>query len=456
MGLFISKKKISLFEKRISPTNTILLSFVFIILVGTLLLMLPMSSKSAEGASFIDALFTATSATCVTGLAVTDTLTYWTRFGQTVILVLIQCGGLGFMVFATFFSLLMRRRISLRERLIMTQSFSVDELSGIVRLAKEIFLRTMTVEGIGALALSTRFIPRFGFGEGIYKSVFHSISAFCNAGFDVMGTVGHHGSVSAYVSDPVVIITLAALMIFGGLGFLVWEDIKRKRKFHLFSLHSKIVIATTAALLVGGTLLFMIFEYNNDATVGELNFFQKLMALFFQSSTTRTAGFFSVPQDALTPSSKLLSMVLMFIGGSPGSTAGGIKTVTFAVLIVTSVCVMGGKGEVSVFERRISNIQIFKAIAVSVISIMLVSIASVIIIVSNNLYVADVVFECVSAFSTTGLSTGITAELNSLSKIVLVILMYLGRVGLLTMSMGLLIKNRPSKIRKPEGKVIIG
>lgn len=457
MGLFDTTEREIKHEHRVSPTKIILVVFLVIIFLGTFLLMLPIASKSSKPCDFLTALFTSTSATCVTGLVVVDTLSHWTRFGQIVILLLIQCGGLGFMAFATVFSLVVHRRISLRERLIMTQSFSVDEISGVVRLAQHILKRTLIAEGVGAVLLAIRFIPDYGFGEGIFKSIFHAVSAFCNAGFDILGIGnGHIGSMSKYVSDPLVCLTLVSLMVFGGLGFFVWEDIRDKKGFKSYNLHTKLVIITTATLLVTGTGLFMLFEYSNGATFGGMNLGEKLLASLFQASTVRTAGYYTFSQHSMTMSSKILSIFLMFIGGSPGSTAGGIKTVTFAVLVITSISVMRGRDEVTMFERKVPPYTVLKAVTVMMVAAGLISIGSIIVAQTDGVNMTDAIFECVSAFSTTGLTTGITPLLNPVSKMVLICLMYFGRVGLLTISIGLLAKKNPSRISYPDGKTIIG
>ena len=452
MGLFSENSIKAEINRRISPTKLILGVFLMIILLGTLLLMLPQASAAGKGTDFITALFTATSATCITGLSVVDTLSHWSGFGEVVILVLIQCGGLGFMVFATIFSIAVKRRISLRERIIMIQTFSVDEISGIVRLARNIFRRTFVFELLGATLLSVRFIPQFGIGKGIYKGIFHAVSAFCNAGFDILGKT----SVMEYSGDPIVLITLATLSIFGGLGFFVWEDVREKKSFRACGLHTKLVLITTAAIIVLGTALFTIFEYQNPATMGDSGFLGKLLSSFFQTSTSRTMGFYSIQQAEMTSSSKLLTLLIMFIGGSSGSTAGGIKTVTFAVLCLSALSIMRGKEEVTAFGRRISVYAIMKSIAVTIVAVFLILVGAIIISISGSVDMFDAVFECVSAFSTTGLTMGITSQLNAISKIVLVILMYLGRVGLLTLSLGILIGRKKTKISHPEGKTISG
>ena len=454
MGLLrkISDVHRNLDDKRISPTGIIVMGYLLIILIGTLILMLPVSSKSGETAGFLTSLFTATSATCVTGLTVVNTYSHWTLVGQVTIIALIQCGGLGFMAFATVFSLVLHRRISLRERLVMTQSFMVNEISGVVRLAKHILVRTLIAESIGAAILAIRFIPRFGVADGLFRSVFHSISAFCNAGFDIMG----NGSMIEYAGDPLVCLTLICLMVFGGLGFFVWEDLREHRSFKRLNLHSKLVILMTVLLLILGTALFFVFEYSNAETIGNMGFFEKLLAAFFQSSTTRTAGFYTIPQNGLTTASKLLSSVLMFIGGAPGSTAGGIKTVTLAVMLVTAYCVMRGRADITCFERKIPLRSIINAIALTMVALTLIFSSSAAIALLDGKDMADVVYETASAFSTTGLSTGITPTLHPISKIILICLMYFGRVGLLTISLGLLVRNKISKIGYPEGKIIIG
>ena len=452
MGLFSENNLRARIERKIGPTKMILGVFLLIIIIGTLALMLPISVSSCNGTDFLTAAFTATSATCVTGLVVVDTFSYWTRFGQTVILLLVQCGGLGFMAVATVFSLAVNRRISLRERIIMTQAFSVDEISGVVRLAKHILFRTLIFEGVGTLLLAFRFVPQYGFGEGLYKSIFHAVSAFCNAGFDVIGKQ----SLMDYSNDPLVCLTVISLSVLGGLGFFVWEDIRTKKSFGVFSLHTKLVLVTTATLLAFGTLMFALFEYINPNTLSDIPFFEKLLSALFQSATVRTAGFYTFSQEGMTASSKILSMFLMFVGGSSGSTAGGIKTVTFAVLCLCAISVMRGKGEVTAFGRRIATYAIMKSVAVLVFAMFLVSVGAVLVSGTNNLDMIDCAFESISAFSTTGLSTGITSGLNVLSKAVLIALMYFGRVGLLTLSIGLLAGHKKAKISYPEGKTIIG
>ncbi len=444
-------------KKSISPTKVILSAFALIILFGAILLMLPVSTAERGHADFLTALFTATSATCVTGLSVVDTASYWSTFGQTVILILIQCGGLGFMTFATVFSLMIHRRISVSERIVMSQAISIDSLSGIVGLTKRIVLITAIAEGIGAALLAIRFIPEFGFGNGLFRSIFHAVSSFCNAGFDIMGIKnGSAGSMSEYAEDPIVSLTLVALMVFGGLGFFVWEDIRRKKRFGALSLHSKLVLTATVWLLALGTAGFLIFEFSNPGTIGEMSLTSKLCASLFQSATCRTAGFYTIPQGDMTISSRLLSIALMFIGGSPGSTAGGVKTTTVAVLILTSLCVMKGKNETEAFSRKISYDTIYKCVALFFCGIVLSAAGTFLLERVDGVNAIDAMFECVSAISTTGLSVGITTSLSDASKIILIVFMYFGRVGLLTVSLGILGREKKRKISYPEGKILIG
>ena len=339
----------------------IALGFFVMIAAGTALLMLPFATASGESASFADAVFTATSASCVTGLVVQDTGTYWSLFGQLVILCLIQIGGLGFMTVATMFSLLMRRRIGLREREMMVTSTSAAHIAGILGLTKEIIIGTMIFEGVGALLLAIRFVPMLGVGTGLYYSVFHAVSGFCNAGFDLLGGIsGKYASFVDFSDDTLVNLTLMALIVTGGLGFLVWDDLRKNRfKFRRLCLHSKIVLVVSAVLVFGGAALFMIFERNNlNAGVGVK---ESILTSLFASVTARTAGFNTVDIASMSAGSKLLTIVLMFIGGSSGSTAGGIKTTTIAAIAIFSYAGIRRKTEAGIFGRRLSDDTLKKA-----------------------------------------------------------------------------------------------
>ncbi len=440
-----------------NPARMVALGFLGVILLGTLLLCLPISTRGPGGAPFITSLFTATSATCVTGLVVHDTATYWSTFGQVVILTMIQIGGLGFMSMATIFSLVLNRKIGLRQRLITLQSFNLKDISGVVRLARHIIFGTIFFEFVGAILLTIRFAPDFGFLGGLYRGVFHSISAFCNAGFDIMGTLRPDSSLALYAHDPVVLVTIMALVIVGGIGFFVWEDVYRNRSWRKLRVHSKVVITTTLILIVGGTALYWLWERGNPQTIGNTKGVQQWLEASFQAVTPRTAGFSSVPQAALTEPSKLLTIFLMFIGGSPGSTAGGIKTVTLAVLFLGPLAVIRGRTQIRVFGRGINRHLILSAFSVLMLSLLVLIPCIAIILSTQNLPLVDTVFEAVSAMGTVGLSTGVTPFLLLPGKICLMLLMFFGRIGMLSISFALLSAQKgDTRIRLPESHLIVG
>lgn len=419
--------KFSFLEKRVNPARRIALGFAIVIVAGALLLMLPISSKTREFTPFFTTLFTSTSATCVTGLILVDTGAHYSFFGQAIILGLIQVGGLGFMMIITMAFLASNRHIGLRSRLMIAQSLGMDSLSGVVRIVKHTLILTAIIEGIGAFILACRFIPEFGIAEGIWYGIFHSVSAFCNAGFDVFG---RGDSIVSYKYDPVVLITIALLIIIGGLGFMVWEDIITKGR--RMSVYSKVVLTTTAVLLVIGTGGFMLFEYSNPETIGEDGMPSKILNAFFQSATTRTAGFDSIGQAGLTEESKFLSTVLMMIGGSSGSTAGGIKTATIIVLISTFKSVLMGRKYVSVMKRAISIPTVMHAMTLLGLWIILMSASSLTICWIEGLPFLDCFYEVASAYDTVGLSCGVMLETGILSNSIMIILMYFGRVGIMT------------------------
>jgi len=361
------------------------------------------------------------------------------------------------MTLATVFSFLLRRTISLRERLVMTQSLNVNDISGVVRMTRHMLFGTFFAEGVGALILSIRFAGVFGWVDGIKKGIFHSVSAFCNAGFDLMGQQAPYSSMKEFVGDPVINITLMALIVFGGLGFFVWEDIYRNHRFVNFALHTKLVISISAVLILGGGCMFLLFEYANPATIGKLPFDEKVMASLFQSVTTRTAGFNTIDQDAMTLPSKVLSMALMFIGGSPGSTAGGIKTVTVGVLVFTAISVISRKSDVNAFGRRIPVHIILNAMALTVTALFLLFVCGFAMVFFQQIPLLDVMYDAVSALTTVGLSMGATQSLHPISLIFEMVLMFFGRIGILSLSIGLAMRGRsPAKIRYPEGKILIG
>lgn len=442
-------------KSHFSQTRFLVVGFLLIITIGSLLLMTPIASSDRTVTPFLDCLFTSVSATCVTGLVVTDTFTQWSLFGQLVILCMIQIGGLGFITIGVMFSLILRQRIGLKMRGLLQESVNTVQIGGVIRLAKKILKGTLIIEGAGALILSIRFSFDFGVPRGIYYGVFHSISAFCNAGFDLFGINTPYESLTSYAGDPVVNIVISALVIIGGIGFMVWDDITiNKLNFRKYHLHTKVVLITTAFLLVSGTILFYIVEYNN--TMQGMNVAERIMASFFSSVTARTAGFNTIDTAQLLPASKLLTIVLMFIGGSPGSTAGGIKTTTIFVLIISLWASINNKPKTAVFRRRFEDDAIRKASTVFMLNLLLAVSAVFIILACNRLPFDDIIFEVFSAIGTVGMSTGITRELNTVSRIVIMILMFCGRVGSLSFALSFLHKKKIPPVYYPEEKISIG
>lgn len=438
----------------VSPTRVIALMFVAIISVGTGLLMLPLSSQSGESCAFLDALFTATSATCVTGLVPFDTGANWSGFGQAVILCMIELGGLGFMSAASLFIFLLRRKVGLRQRMVMAQALSLNDMEGVVRLQKWVLGGSLSIQAIGATVLTLRFWPRFGWGKAIWYGVFHSVSGFCNAGFDIFGT---GNSLLELNSDPVVLITLMVLIVVAGLGFFVWEELARVRRFRNFSVYTKLVLITTGVLILGGAVLFLILEWNNPGTLGNMSSADKVMNAFFQSVTLRTAGFASVDQAALTPAGKGLSLILMLIGGSSGSTAGGLKTVTFIVLLLFIWTRARGKNTVTAFRRTIPTDKVMDAMTIAFIMIALVVLGAVLICATSPVSFTDGLFETVSALATVGVTAGVTASLSIPAQILIVVFMYFGRVGVLTISLGFLMGDKAEdRIRYANTNLLIG
>lgn len=443
-------------KRKFSQTRIIALGFITIIAIGTILLMLPFASKSGESAGFVPALFTAVSSSCVTGLVVLDTATSWSLFGQIVIICLIQVGGLGFMTIATMFSMLLKRKMGLREKEIMVESINTEHIGTIRNITGKIIAGTAIFEGAGALLLATRFIPEFGWGRGIWYSVFHSISAFCNAGFDLMGINEPYSSFVGFADDWVVILTLSALIIIGGIGFLVWDDLsKKKLKFKRYQLHTKIVLTVTAILLVLPTILFFIFE--RDFTNDGLAFGNSILNSIFDSVTARTAGFNSTDTALLSPASKILTVFLMFIGGSPGSTAGGIKTTTLAVIAMSTFNGITRRQSKGIFGRRLEKDAIHKASSV-VFTNMSLAIFGVIAIlaIQPEFDIGDVVFECASAIGTVGMTTGITRDLETASRLIIAFLMFCGRVGSVSFALALMEKKAAPPVKNPREKITIG
>ena len=443
-------------KRKFSQTRIIALGYILIIIVGTLLLMLPAASQSGKSAGFVPAMFTAVSASCVTGLVVLDTATSWTVFGQAIIITLIQIGGLGFMTIATMFSMLLKRRMGLREREIMVESINTQHIGGIMLLTRKIIAGTVLFETCGALLLATRFIPRFGPVKGIWYSVFHSVSAFCNAGFDLMGITEPYASLTGFSDDFVVNFTLCALIIIGGIGFLVWDDIgKKKLRFKYYQLHTKLVLTVTAILLVVPSILFFVFE--RDFTNAGLGLGHSVLNSIFDSVTARTAGFNTTDTAALSPASKILTIFLMFIGGSPGSTAGGIKTTTLAVIAVSTFNGITRRQSKGVFGRRLEKDAIHKASSVAFTNMSLAIFGIIAICAFQpTLDIGDIIFECVSAIGTVGMSTGITRSLTLAPRLIIAFLMFCGRVGSVSFALALIEKRAAPPIKNPREKITIG
>lgn len=441
---------------RLSHVQIIALGFLILIAFGTLLLSLPIATASGEGAGFSMALFTSVSASCVTGFVLQDTAMYWSDFGHVVILLLFQIGGLGVMTMATLFFMLMRMRVGLRQREVMVESLNHTQVGGIMRLLKEIIIVTVAVESIGALLLSLRFIPVYGFGRGLWYGLFHSVSAFCNAGFDLMGNSGDCGSLSSLRGDWWVNIIMMALIVTGGIGFLVLDDIYRKgRSFKKYSLQSKIVLSTSAILIVGGALLFWIFERENvqsGMSVGE-----KILSSLFASVTSRNAGFVTTNVASLSSGGRMLLMLLMFIGGSPGSTSGGVKTTTVVVILIHAFRGIRHEQSANIFGRRIEDDAINKAVAIVASNLVLIFTGVFLLCaIQPELALSDVLFEVVSAIGTAGMSTGLVRELCTFSRYIMMALMFLGRLGSVSFAVALLEKRAAPPVRYPVEKITIG
>lgn len=436
-----------------SPVRIIVISFLLLIVAGTALLSLPFAYRD-EPIGILNTAFTATSATCVTGLIVRDTAQHWTVFGQTVLLVLIQVGGLGFMAVVSLFAFVGRRSITLKERVVMSEAFSGLAVGGIVRMMRRILIGTFLFEGIGACLLATVFIPDFGILPGIWKSIFISVSAFCNAGFDVLGDAyGAFAGLTPYRDNLLVNMTICILVIMGGLGFFVWGRPRGKR----MPLHSRLVLSVTATLVLGGTALFYVLEYKNPLTLEHLSQGEKLLAAFFQSVTTRTAGFNTISNADLSVPSKLLTMLLMFIGGSPGSTAGGVKTVTFTVALWSAFSALRGKSDVNMFRRRIPRGLVLRALSVTAVASCIAIVSAFLLICAGGGSNIDLAFEAFSALGTVGLGTGITPALPQISKILLILLMFTGRVGIMSLAVAVLLKEEKSNaVRFAEEKIMLG
>ena len=442
---------------KLSPTQSIAVMFALIILLGTALLTLPAASRSGQSCGILDALFTATSATCVTGLVLFDTWTQWSGFGQAVLLCMIEIGGLGFMTAASFVIFLLHKRVGLRQRMLMAQALSVNDMDGVVNLQKWVLFGSLGIQFVGALVLFLRFLPEFGVKTAAVWGVFHAISAFCNAGFDIVGSIAPGANMIAFNDDPVVLITLMALITVGGLGFFVWEEVVRVRKWKQLSVYTRLVLLMSVSLILVGAVSFCALEWDNPATMGTMSAPQKILNGFFQSVTVRTAGFASVDQAGLTDAAKAISVMLMLVGGSSGSTAGGIKTVTVVVLILFIWSRIRGKGSVCVFKRTVPDHQVMDAMTIASIVVGLAIFGGVFISATSSVGFTDALYESVSALATVGLTAGVTTSLAIPAKILIIFYMYFGRVGVLTLSLGFLMGDKAQeRFRYANTNLLIG
>ncbi len=452
----IRKRKFAL-----STTQIILLSFFVTILLGSLLLALPVSSASGEAVPYLDALFTATTSTCVTGLVTLPTVSAWSVFGQVVILLLIQVGGLGIITIMSGLMLLLNKKMGIGDRLLIQDAFNLNTMSGLAKFVKNVLFGTLLIESIGAVLYMLVFVPEFG-ARGIWISVFNSVSAFCNAGIDIIA----ENSLCHYATNPLINVVTSALIILGGLGYIVWWDVlrvvksrspKNRKIFRHLTLHSKIAITVTAFLILGGAILIFVFEYANPLTIGEMSLLDKIQVSFFQSVTTRTAGFASVPQENLTNASAAVSIILMLIGGSPVGTAGGMKTVTIAVLVCSAFATVRNKKYGALFGRGISEDSVKKAVAVAVTFLTICTASTVLLMATGNASAMDAVYETVSATATVGLTRNLTATLNTFGKLIIIVTMYFGRVGPISLAVALGSKNESQNvISEPTEEISIG
>ncbi len=445
----------------LSTTQLILLSFLVTILLGSLLLALPISAADGKAVPYLDALFTATTSTCVTGLVTLPTVSAWSVFGQVVILLLIQVGGLGIITIMSGLMLLLNRKMGIGDRLLIQDAFNLNTMSGLAKFVKNVLFGTMIIEGLGAALYMSVFIPEFG-ARGIWISVFNAVSAFCNAGIDIIA----ENSLCNYATNPLINIVTSVLIVLGGIGYIVWWDVlrviksrspKNRKIFKHLTLHSKIAITFTAGLILVGAILIFVFEYANPLTLGELPLFDKIQVSLFQSVTTRTAGFASVPQEHLTDASAAVSLIWMLIGGSPVGTAGGMKTVTVAVLICSAFATIRNKNSATLFGRRISEDSIKKAIAVVVTFLMICATSTVLLMATSNASALDAVYETVSATATVGLSRNLTARLNTVGKLIIIVAMYFGRVGPISLAVAFGSKSENQNvISEPTEEISIG
>lgn len=441
----------------LTSTQIIVLFFLLVILIGTILLNLPVSSRDGNSAGFYHALFTAASATCVAGFSLSDIWTQWGPFGQIVILILIEIGGLGFMSTVVFFVLIARKRIGMRQRMAMAQALGIDDVGGIVRMERWIIRNSLMAQGIGAVFLFFGFLPHYGWKRAVQIGIAHSISAFCNCGLDFMGFSGPGIGFTNHLTEPLIILPMALLTIYGGLGFIVLEQIFRLKSINKLNVYAKLCLIMTGALLGFGMLIYLVFEWNNPETFGPMTIPQKILAAFFQSANTRTAGFAGISQSGMLEESKALTCVLMLLGGSSSSTSGGIKTGTLAVLMLYTLARCRGRRTITVYNRRISNDQVLDAMTITGLMAGLAILGGIFISVNSDVSIGQAVFSSISAIATCGLSMTDTAELHLASQILIILFMFFGRVGILSISLSFMVSDpAEERIQRAETKLIIG
>lgn len=434
----------------LNPPLFLTLGFLILIFGGAVILNLPFFTKSGESIGFINALFTAGSASCVTGLVVVNTAEYWNFWGQLVIIILIQAGGLGIMTLATIFPIIIGRKIGLVKRNIIKEQMNVESMSGLVKLLKYVISFTFLIELLGAALMSTAFIPMYGLKKGIWFSIFHSISAFCNAGFDILGD-----SILPLKDNFVINVSIMLLIIIGGLGYPVTQEFLKKKSFKKMSVNGKLVLVMTSILIFGGALLFFFLESSNETLNGE-DTYTKVLASFFQSVISRTAGFYSVDITKIKDATAFLMIILMFIGGSPGGTAGGLKTTTFGVLFASMISTIRGEEDVVIFKKRVNKNTILKSLALVIIGLLIVISISFVLTATEDFPFINILYEVVSAYATVGLTRGITPYLSNFAKLVITFTMYIGRVGPLTMAYAFARKAKTSKLTYPDANINVG
>ena len=441
-----------LFKDTLNPPQVLALGFLSLIIIGSVLLNLPIASSSGKAIGYVNSLFTSASAVCVTGLTVLNTAKDFTPFGQLVIITLIQFGGLGIMTLATVGYIIMGKKISFKERLMIKEQLNTESIQGIVKLTKKVIGYTFFLEMMGSILLSLRFVPMYGLGKGVAFSIFHSISAYCNAGFDILGD-----SLLSFQHDYYVLLVLSVLIIFGGLGFTVYADLLAKDRLRKLTLHSKVVLIMTGSLLLIGTLSFLLFESTNPGTLAAMSFPQRLANSLFQSVSPRTAGFYCVDMSKIRETTIFSTIMLMFIGGSPGSTAGGVKTTTFACLLLTTISVVKGEEDVNCLKRRLPFETIKRAVSIFLIGLAIVfSTAIILTITDSSIKFINLLFESTSAFGTVGLTIGVTEKLSTLGRLIITLTMYIGRVGPLTMAYAFARKNKKRDYRNAPGNLMVG